>query len=73
MGLFGRRDAVDPVPGHRVGARVMWKDNGHDYAYGIVIKVARAYAVKVRWDDRHPDDRDGWHELGKQVLHVPGT
>lgn len=56
-----------------MGARVKWIDNGDDYAHGTVIEVARAYAVKVRWDDRHPSDRDGWHVLEENVLHVPGS
>lgn len=63
-----------PVPGHRVGARVQWKDrSGGDWHDGTVIETARAYAVRVRWDDRHPDDRDGWHALGHDVEYLAGT
>lgn len=72
MGLFKR--AEDPVPGHRVGARVKWRDrSGGDWHDGTVTKAARAYAVRVRWDDRHPADKDGWHVLGDDVAPVDGA
>ena len=77
MRLFDRLARVGdagPVPGHRVGARVQWRDRSEgDWHDGTVIEVARAYAVRVRWDDRHPDDTDGWHVLGKDVEHLAGT
>jgi hypothetical protein len=72
MGLF-RKGKDDPVPGHVVGARVEWTEGGSAFHAGTVLKVARTHAVKVRWDDHHPGDREGWHVLGDDVYHAPNA
>jgi hypothetical protein len=70
--LFGR-PKDDPAPGRHKGARVQWTYRRGEWEDGTVVGVAGTHDVRVRWDDKHPDDKDGWHVLGEDVAWVEGT
>ena len=74
MGMF-KRDR-EPVPGHRVRARVRNTRPGDFHVdTGTVIEITGTHDVSVRWDDETTPDPSGrtWWALGRNVEHMEGT